>query len=97
MAAGTEPSLLQVINREGSRRDAILVCALCDTRTSLHFYEPPGTPVLDGSLLWMFHFDKCPVVNSDSPIGLRLMWDVPGRDTENLELDPKSRKLKPKA
>jgi hypothetical protein len=94
MAHDTEPGLIQVLTREGNRRDAKLSCALCGAVVPMHFYEAPGEPELDGALLWMFHYDKCPNAKREEPIGLRLMWDVPGKDTENLELDPKARVLR---
>jgi hypothetical protein len=96
MALTTEPGLIHVIGREGNRRDAILTCGICGTRTEMHFYEDPGEPELDGALLWMFHFDKCEKAHRKDPSGLRLLWDVPGRPTENLELDPESRRLRQK-
>ena len=90
--ANTQPGLIQVLGREVNRRDALLTCGLCGSRVQIHFYEPPGEPLLDGRLLWAFHFDKCPNVSGE-PIGLRLMWDIPGRPTENLTLDPKTHQL----
>lgn len=94
MSSQTSPSLLQIVGREVNRRDARLMCHLCGATVPVHFYEGTGEPKLDGPLLWMFHYEKCPRVNEDEPIGLRLMWsDEPGRETENLVLDPRSRKL----
>ncbi|MCU1246163.1 MAG: hypothetical protein JWN02_2073, partial [Acidobacteria bacterium] len=90
----TSPSLLQVVGREVNRRDAKLVCHLCETRTELHFYEGDGEPKLDGPLLWTVHYGKCSGVKDEQPIGLRLMWND-GRETENLVLNPSTRKLIP--
>jgi len=74
------------------RRDARLMCHLCGATVPLHFCEGTGEPKLDGQLLWMFHYAKCPGVTEYEPIGLQLMWaDVRGRETENLVLDPKNR------
>jgi hypothetical protein len=90
------PGLIQVFGREVNRRDAVLTCALCGAHLAIHFYEPPGEPLLDGALLWAFHFDNCPNVKSGEPIGLRLMWDIPGRVTENMILDPDTHQLSTK-
>lgn len=90
----TPPGLIHVLGREVNRRDALLTCALCAARIQIHFYEPPGDPLLDGPLLWLYHFEKCPGVKADETIGLRLVWDLPGRSTENLTLDPQTRRLK---
>lgn len=91
----TPPGLIQVLGRDVNRRDALLTCGLCGARVQMHFYESPGEPLLDGPLLWIFHFDKCPKVKAGEPIGLRLMWDVPGRPTEDLKLDPETHQLTP--
>lgn len=93
MPSNVEAGLILVVGREGNRRDAILTCALCGTRMDMHFYEDPGEPHLDGPLLWLFHFDNCDKAKRKEPIGLRLVWDVPGRPTENLELDTTSHRL----
>lgn len=86
MALTTPPGLIQVIGREVNRRDALLTCGLCGGGGQIHFYESPGEPEL-GHMLMVFHYDNCPKADKKIPVGLRLMWDVPGRPTENLKLD----------
>ena len=90
-----QPGLLQVVARDGNRRDAVLVCGLCDARASVSFHEGEATNRLDGGLLWLEHYSKCAGVDGSEPIGIRLMWDD-GRETENLELDPNTRQLRRK-
>ena len=93
MAWNTVPTLVQVLGREVNRRDALLTCGLCGARVGMHFYEGDGEPKLDGTLLWMFHFDSCPNVSADEPVSLRLLWDEAGRPTEDLRLYPQTRQL----
>jgi hypothetical protein len=59
----------------------------------MHFYEAPGNPKLDGTLLCLFHYDTCEPAKAENVVELRLMWDLPGRPTETLEFHPVTRRL----
>ena len=87
------PGLLQVTLREGNKCTADLVCGLCDGTTDVVFYEGAAEHRLDGALLWMRDYSKCPNVNASEPIGLRIMW-LDERGVENWELDPGTRELR---
>jgi hypothetical protein len=59
----------------------------------MHFYEAPGSPKLDGAMLWIFHYDHCSAVSESSePITVRLGWDD-GRAAEIFSFAPATRTL----
>lgn len=76
MEAG-ETTFITVVAREGNRRDAMISCGSCGTQfVPMHFYEAPGSPELDGAMLWIFHYNNCSGVPENSePITVRLGWD----------------------
>lgn len=72
-----DTTFITVVGREGNRRDAMIGCGSCGTQfVPMHFYEAPGSPTLDGALLWVFHYKYCSAVTENSePITVRLGWD----------------------
>jgi hypothetical protein len=94
----TDTTFITVVGREGNRRDAMIGCGLCGKQfVPMHFYEAPGTPTLDGGLLWIFHYEHCVSVSENrDPITVRLGWDD-NRAPEIFVFAPATRTLVPAA
>ena len=87
-------TLVTVVARDGNRRDAVISCGACGRNfVPMHFYEAPGEPLLDGAMLWIFHYAHYPAVSEHNrPITVRLAWDD-GRAAEVFRFTPETRAL----